>query len=195
MKSRFLLLALVTFVGLGCRVQAAAAARPNIIIIMVPDTPDVENALFGEHGVAAGLTAGKTVVDMSSISPIATKAFAKKINPKVIVVKKGDILNLIHSCEFLITIDLSTTLLEAQILKKPTVSILIKNYNFGTPEIFKAKSCLITNLDTVEPIVTRLSHDNSFKQDIVSNADKFVSNYVSNQGNSSEKFLKMLNEL
>ena len=55
--------------------------------------------------------------------------YAKKINPKVIVVKKGDILNLIHSCEFLITIDLSTTLLEAQILKKPTLSILIKNYN------------------------------------------------------------------
>jgi 3-hydroxyisobutyrate dehydrogenase-like beta-hydroxyacid dehydrogenase len=43
---------------------------------MVPDTPDVEKVLFGENGVAAGLLAGKTVVDMSSISPIETKAFA-----------------------------------------------------------------------------------------------------------------------
>jgi 2-hydroxy-3-oxopropionate reductase len=47
---------------------------------MVPDTPDVEAVLFSEAGVAAGLTTGKIVVDMSSISPIATKVFAKKIN-------------------------------------------------------------------------------------------------------------------
>jgi len=47
---------------------------------MVPDTPDVEKVLFGESGVAAGLSKGKTVVDMSSISPIETKAFAKRIN-------------------------------------------------------------------------------------------------------------------
>ena len=46
---------------------------------MVPDTPDVEAVLFGEDGVAAGLTPGKIVVDMSSISPIATKDFARRI--------------------------------------------------------------------------------------------------------------------
>ena len=47
---------------------------------MVPDTPQVEEVLFGEGAIAAGLSAGKIVVDMSSISPIATKEFAKKIN-------------------------------------------------------------------------------------------------------------------
>ena len=47
---------------------------------MVPDTPDVAKVLFGENGVAAGLSTGKTVVDMSSISPIETKSFAKRIN-------------------------------------------------------------------------------------------------------------------
>jgi 2-hydroxy-3-oxopropionate reductase len=46
----------------------------------VPDTPDVAAVLFGEDGVAVGLSKGKTVVDMSSISPIETKEFAKKIN-------------------------------------------------------------------------------------------------------------------
>ena len=40
----------------------------------------MDDVLFGENGVAAGLSAGKIVVDMSSISPIATKAFAAKIN-------------------------------------------------------------------------------------------------------------------
>jgi 2-hydroxy-3-oxopropionate reductase len=56
------------------------AERADIIITMVPDTPDVEAALFSEAGIAAGLSKGKTVVDMSSISPIATKTFARKIN-------------------------------------------------------------------------------------------------------------------
>jgi 2-hydroxy-3-oxopropionate reductase len=46
---------------------------------MVPDTPHVASALFDENGVAAGLTPGKVVVDMSSISPVETKAFAERI--------------------------------------------------------------------------------------------------------------------
>ena len=57
-----------------------AAERGEVIIIMVPDTPDVETVLFGENGVAEGLNQGKTVVDMSSISPVETKLFAEKIN-------------------------------------------------------------------------------------------------------------------
>jgi len=47
---------------------------------MVPDTPDVDAVLFGKNGVASGLSKGKTVVDMSSISPIKTKALPKRIN-------------------------------------------------------------------------------------------------------------------
>ena len=57
-----------------------AAETGEIIILMVPDTPEVEVVLFGENGVAEGLTSGKIVVDMSSISPVETKEFAKKIN-------------------------------------------------------------------------------------------------------------------
>ena len=54
------------------------AKASDIVIVMVPDTPDVEAVLFGENGVAAGLTKGKIVIDMSSISPVATKEFARK---------------------------------------------------------------------------------------------------------------------
>jgi 2-hydroxy-3-oxopropionate reductase len=64
----------------ACATPAEVAKSADIIFIMVPDTPDVEKVLFGENGVAAGLSKGKVVVDMSSIDPIATKAFAKKIN-------------------------------------------------------------------------------------------------------------------
>ena len=57
----------------------AVAEASDVIILMLPDTPDVEAVLFGAGGVAAGLSAGKLVIDMSSISPVATKDFAKRI--------------------------------------------------------------------------------------------------------------------
>ncbi|PLZ03527.1 2-hydroxy-3-oxopropionate reductase [Burkholderia sp. WAC0059] len=63
-----------------CPTARAVAEEAGIVILMVPDTPDVEAVLFGENGVASGLADGKIVVDMSSISPIATKDFARKIN-------------------------------------------------------------------------------------------------------------------
>ena len=62
-----------------CTSAKEVAKRADIVITMVPDTPDVEKVLFGENGVAEGLEAGKVVVDMSSISPMATKVFAQKI--------------------------------------------------------------------------------------------------------------------
>jgi len=71
--------ALVEAGGIACADAAEVAARADIVILMVPDTPDVERVLFGARGVAEGLSAGKCVMDMSSISPIATKAFAARI--------------------------------------------------------------------------------------------------------------------
>jgi 2-hydroxy-3-oxopropionate reductase len=61
---------------------AAVAQAAEVIILMVPDTPDVEAALFAARGVAEGLSPGKLVIDMSSISPTATKAFAAKVAEK-----------------------------------------------------------------------------------------------------------------
>ena len=58
----------------------AVAEQADVVFTMLPDTPDVETVLFGANGVAAGLAAGKTVVDMSSISPMATKDFARRID-------------------------------------------------------------------------------------------------------------------
>jgi 2-hydroxy-3-oxopropionate reductase len=68
----------------ACAHAAEVTGHADVVFTMVPDTPDVEAVLFGENGVAAGLKAGssgtrKTSVDMSSISPMATKAFARRI--------------------------------------------------------------------------------------------------------------------
>ena len=66
--------------AVACADAAEVARKADIVFLMVPDTPDVQAVLFGKNGVATGLSKGKTVVDMSSISPIETKAFAKQIN-------------------------------------------------------------------------------------------------------------------
>ena len=66
--------------GKACDTPKAVAQQAEVIIVMVPDTPDVEKVLFGPNGVAEGLGKGKLVIDMSSISPIATKELAKRVN-------------------------------------------------------------------------------------------------------------------
>ena len=65
--------------GVACGSSKEVAQKSDITFIMVPDTPDVEAVLFGKDGVAEGVKSGSIVVDMSSISPIATKEFAKKL--------------------------------------------------------------------------------------------------------------------
>jgi 2-hydroxy-3-oxopropionate reductase len=71
---------LLTGSAIACASPREVAERADIIFMMLPDTPDVDKVLFADNGVAAGLSKGKTVVDMSSISPMDTKTFAQKIN-------------------------------------------------------------------------------------------------------------------
>jgi 2-hydroxy-3-oxopropionate reductase len=58
---------------------AEVARQSDVVILMLPDTPDVEQVLFGSDGSAEGLSEGKLVIDMSSIDPIATLGFAERI--------------------------------------------------------------------------------------------------------------------
>lgn len=62
-----------------CGSPRDVAEQSDVVILMLPDTPDVEKVLFGPGGVAEGLSAGSTVIDMSSIDPIATREFARRI--------------------------------------------------------------------------------------------------------------------
>ncbi|MGE4249779.1 MAG: 2-hydroxy-3-oxopropionate reductase [Parvibaculaceae bacterium] len=68
--------------GASASSPAAVAAGADVVITMLPDTPDVEAVLFGPDGVAAALRPGAIVMDMSSISPIATREFAHRVVEK-----------------------------------------------------------------------------------------------------------------
>jgi 2-hydroxy-3-oxopropionate reductase len=65
--------------GTARETARAVAEAAEVVILMLPDTPDVEAVLFGKDGVAEGLKPGTLVIDMSSISPVATKDFAQRI--------------------------------------------------------------------------------------------------------------------
>ncbi len=68
--------------AIACASAKEVAERSEVVIVMVPDTPDVEAVLFAKDGTAGGLAKGKLVIDMSSISPTATRGFAKRVNDK-----------------------------------------------------------------------------------------------------------------
>ncbi|HEY32475.1 MAG TPA: 2-hydroxy-3-oxopropionate reductase [Dehalococcoidia bacterium] len=68
--------------AIACSSNKEVAQNSDVVFIMVPDTPDVEAVLFDKDGVSEGIQAGSIVVDMSSISPVATKEFAKKLEAK-----------------------------------------------------------------------------------------------------------------
>ncbi|MBD9389225.1 2-hydroxy-3-oxopropionate reductase [Agrobacterium sp. AGB01] len=65
--------------AVACDTAAEVAKSAEVIILMLPDTPDVETVLFGQDGVQQGLSSGKLIIDMSSISPLATRDFAARV--------------------------------------------------------------------------------------------------------------------
>jgi len=117
-----------------------------------------------------------------------TKDFGSKIK----VIKSGDILDLIQSCEVFLSLDLSTTILEAQILNKPTISITVKDWRFGNSEIFEKNSCLKINIDEFEKTLFKILNDSTSKNALISNGTKFVEYYLSNPGNATKKFISFL---
>ena len=70
---------------------SAVAAASDIVITMVSDTPDVEAVLFGPNGVAEGAKPGTLVVDMSTISPSATRGFAERLAANGVAMLDGPV--------------------------------------------------------------------------------------------------------
>ena len=86
---------LVSQGAVQCAHAREVGERSEVVYIMVPDTPDVEQVIFGEDdqrpGLIKGMSAGKTVVDMSSINPVATKEFARRLREQGIEMLDGPV--------------------------------------------------------------------------------------------------------
>ena len=117
----------------------------------------------------------------------------KKLNPKISIIKKGNIVPLIKSCEVFISLDMSTTILEAQLLKKPVIAINTGKVPFNDESsIFKSNSCDRVKIEDFEKTIAKIIHDNDYKSDLINRGTNFFNEYVSNQGNASEKLFSFL---
>lgn len=117
----------------------------------------------------------------------------KTIDPNIRVIKTGDITEIIQDCSLMIVIDFSSVILNGYILKKPIISIPVKDNGYGTPTALMNNSCKISNLEILEEMLINLiKNDNG---ELIKNADISRKNYITNLGNSSENLLLFLSEI
>lgn len=116
---------------------------------------------------------------------------AKQIDPTIMVIKSGDILPLIKSSSLVIVTDISTVILEAQAMKKPVISIFLRDY-CGTTEPFKSNLCSRVNVDKLDEWITNVLNSNDFQNQVILKGTMFVDLSLVNQGTASESLLKFL---
>ena len=119
----------------------------------------------------------------------------KEIDKNITVLKTGNTLDLIASCEVMIAIDLSTTILEAQILKKPVITMHVKDYGYGTHEIFDSSYSLLIDVKEYENYLTKILTDTAFKNNLISMQSGYIEKYFSNCGTSTENIFNYLLKL
>ena len=103
----------------------------------------------------------------------------KKINPEIEIIKTGNIAELIKNCVLVITIDVSTSIIDAHLLGKPVLSVPVKVANFGLPTLLKNDSCAFTDISSFEKIFYQMINDDEFRNKIIKNANKSIQKHVS----------------
>ena len=117
-----------------------------------------------------------------NISPII-----KKIDPSIPIYQHQDILELLESCEILISLNYSTILLDALILNKPTLVFLPEKQNFEEEEIIKQNAVLsVSNISELEIKMKQIMFDEDVRNNLIKNGKLFIEKYFSFQGNSCE---------
>ena len=118
---------------------------------------------------------------------------AQSINPQFIVFKTGDISKLIANSSIFVVIDVSTVMLNAQMMKKPIISIIAKDSDYGFPTIITSNSCVSINIEEFEKTLNSILTDKKLSNSIISKGEKYSKQYVFNQGCSALKLLDFLN--
>ena len=111
----------------------------------------------------------------------------RKINPEIEVIKTGNIAELIKKCILFIVIDVSTSIIDAHLLRKPVLSVgvwrtfptTVKDAKFGIPTVLKNNSCALADISSFEKIFSQMINDDEFRNKIIKNADESIQKYVS----------------
>lgn len=118
----------------------------------------------------------------------------RKIDPKITVLKTDNIASLIKSCQIFIMIDASTVILDAHLLRKPVISVLVKDSDYGIPTVLQ-NSCVTTDVENFENVFTSVLNDEIFRKTLINKGTNYVNEYLINQGTASEKLLNFLHAI
>jgi hypothetical protein len=116
----------------------------------------------------------------------------KDIDPQIEIVLDTDLVELINSCEILITFKNSTIALESMILNKPTISLQTDKWAEESEIAKKHGLVSISKIEDIEPTIHKILNDKSFETDILKNSKNFLDKYFTNQGNASANLTKFL---
>jgi len=111
----------------------------------------------------------------------------RKINPEIEIIKTGNIAELIKKCILFIVIDVSTSIIDAHLLRKPVLSVAVwrtfptavKAGEFRLPTVLKNNSCALADISSFEKIFYQMINDGEFRNKIIKNADKSIQKYIS----------------
>lgn len=121
------------------------------------------------------------------------KILINKIDSSIPIFQNINIVNLISSCDFLISLNFSTVILEAMILKKPTILVLPEDQDFEDEKIVKMNSTLcVKKVDDIKNAIEKIVNDKKFREELIKNGTKFVEEYFTNRGNASEEMAKWI---
>ena len=121
------------------------------------------------------------------------KPLINELEPSTPIFQNQNIVKLIASCDFLISLNFSTVLVEAMMLHKPTILILPEEQDFEEELLVKRNATLCINkVDDVESAIHKIIHDKIFREKLIQNGDKFVEDYFTNRGNASEIFAQLI---
>ena len=120
---------------------------------------------------------------------------AQSINSEFIVFKTGDISDLISNSSVFVVVDVSTVMLNAQIMGKPIISIITKDSDYGFPSIITSQSCVSINVDDFEKTLKSILTDKFYSESLIKSGKEYSKQYVCNQGESATKLLEFLTSL
>jgi len=122
------------------------------------------------------------------------KEIVNKINSDIVIKNTGNFYQYAKKCEILICVDMSTAILEAMLLKKPVVLVLINDKD-SYPELFQNDYLIITKILDLQNVLTKLIHDNMYKKSVIENGEKFLNYYLANIGTSSKALLNFFDNI
>jgi len=118
----------------------------------------------------------------------------KTIDPKITVASHGEITSLLPSAKLVISIGISSAIIEALILKKPVIFIPGIDYNWGKPGIINEKGCLISSISELKNDLKEILNDTKLYDEYQTSSQKYLSKLISHHGNASDEFYKHLKD-